>query len=635
MISEGRFKGSFRTVALIAVLSAGVIAASCSSGSSGTAAPTSAGQTTATWAEAPQTPPNFIFPFTSLAFFSVSNTTQFQYLMYRPLYWFGQGTTPNLNSTLSLAANPTYSADSKSVTINLDNYKWSNGETVTSQDIMFWMNMLHAQKSNWAGYAPGTLPDNLQSITVNSPTQLTMTMTAPVNSYWFTYNELSQITPMPNAWDVTATGGAANSGGCAAAPYGTADGACTAVYTFLEKQAGYDPANPKATNNSLATYATNPLWQVVNGPFHLTRFDASGNITMEANPSYSGPIKPTIKTFQELPYTSDSAEFNALVGGKVDVGYLPTADVTSATSNALVAGPNNPRLSSTYNLDPLYTWAINYFPYNFTSQGDAGNAGAIFSQLYFRQAVQLLVDQPLYISKIDKGYGVGTFGPVPSEPSNPFVSAEVKNNPYPYKPSKAISLLKNHGWNVVPNGTSTCANPGTGANQCGANVPAGAKLSFDLPYASGSGNLTQLMNAEKASWSSAGINMSLSQQSFNTVLGNSTPCTGSTCNWELGNWGAGWIFSPDYYPTGEPIFQTGAGSNSGSYSDPTNDAYILATNTTQAPLTQYENYLAEQLPVIYQPNTVTSLTEITKSLTGVTPQSPLWALNPETWRFHG
>jgi len=36
-----------------------------------------------------------------------------------------------------------------------------------------------------------------------------------------------------------------------------------------------------------------------------------------------GPVKPTIKQFQELPYTTDDAEFNALVGGKLDVGYLP------------------------------------------------------------------------------------------------------------------------------------------------------------------------------------------------------------------------------------------------------------------------------------------------------------------------
>ena len=143
------------------------------------------------------------------------------------------------------------------------------------------------------------------------------------------------------------------------------------------------------------------------------------------------------------------------------------------------------------------------------------------------------------------------------------------------------------------------------------------------------------MNAEKSSWATAGITMNLSQQSFNTVIGNSVPCSGSDCTWELGNWGAGWIFSPDYYPTGEEIFQTGAGSNSGSYSDPTNDANITATNTTQTPLTTYENYLAEQLPVVYQPNTVTSLTEIAKGLDGATPQSVFWAITPETWRFNG
>ena len=42
----------------------------------------------------------------SLAFFSVNNINQFQYLMYRPLYWFGNGSTPNLNPSLSLAAQP-------------------------------------------------------------------------------------------------------------------------------------------------------------------------------------------------------------------------------------------------------------------------------------------------------------------------------------------------------------------------------------------------------------------------------------------------------------------------------------------------------------------------------------------------
>ena len=91
MRSEGRFKGSFRAAALVAVLASGAIAAGCSSGSSGTAADTSVEPDVATWAEAPQTPPNYIFPFMSLAFFSVSNSEQFQYLMYRPALLVRQG----------------------------------------------------------------------------------------------------------------------------------------------------------------------------------------------------------------------------------------------------------------------------------------------------------------------------------------------------------------------------------------------------------------------------------------------------------------------------------------------------------------------------------------------------------------
>ena len=57
--------------------------------------------------------------------------------------------------------------------------------------------------------------------------------------------------------------------------------------------------------------------------------------------------------------------------------------------------------------------------------------------MYFRQAFQLMVDQPLYNQKIYKGYSVGTYGPVPSQPANSFVSTLVKDNPYPYNPSKA------------------------------------------------------------------------------------------------------------------------------------------------------------------------------------------------------
>ena len=635
--------GTMRKASVLLVAVMAIAIAACGSSGSSSTTTSSAGTSstaaapaanTVTFAEPPAAPPNYIFPFMGLQFFSVYNSETFQYLMYRPLYWFGDGATPNLNIPLSLASAPVYNSTGDTVTINLDNYKWSDGETVTAQNVMFWMNMLHAEKAQWAGYSAGAIPDDIKSIVINNPEQLTFTLTAPVNNYWFTYNELSQITPMPNAWDITSKSGKPNSGGCAAAPYGSADSQCKAVFTFLSKQAGYDPSNPKAANNSLSTYATNPIWAVEDGPWKLTHFDATGNVTMVPNPSYSGPTNHAIKTFIELPFTSDSSEFNALVGGQVTVGYIPTQDITAPTTNALVSGPNNPRLSN-FNLEPLQGWAINYFPYNFNSTGDGGHAGAIFKQLYFRQAVQLLVDQPLYNQKIFKGYSVGTYGPVPSEPANSFVSPAVQaNSYYPYNPGKAVALLKDHGWKVVPGGTSTCESPGTAANECGANIPAGAKLAFNLQFSSGVASTTQLMDAEKSSWSQAGINMDLSQASFNSVIGTAVPCTGGkSCSWELENWGAGWIFSPDYYPTGEELFQTGAGSNSGSYSDPVNDANITATNTTQTPLTAYEDYLAQQLPVIYQPNAGNPLYEVQKNLQGFSPASPLQGITPESWSF--
>jgi len=589
--------------------------------------------TQVTWAEAPQTPPNYIFPFMPLQYFSVSNINNFQLLMYRPLYWFGNGTTPNLNPKLSLAEQPSYSNGGKAVTINLKSYKWSNGESVTSRDVVFWMNMMHADKENWADYSEGAMPDDIASITVNSPTKLTFNLKSPVNSYWFTYNELSQITPMPIAWDKTSDGAAAGSGKCSSATFGSADKACDDVFTYLSRASGFDPTNPKSDNNAMATYATNPLWQVVDGPWKLSKFDSSGNVTMIPNKAYSGPSKPKFQKFIELPFTSDAAEFNALVAGKVDVGYLPTAQVTSPASSPFKPGANNARLSS-YTLDPLYTWSINYFPYNFQSTGNHGNAGKIFSQLYFRQAFQSLVNQPLYIEKIFKGYGIPTYGPVPAYPTNNFISSFAKKNPYPYSVSRARQLLASHGWKIQPKGTSTCVRPGTKANQCGKGIPKGAKLDFALEYASGGTALPQEMNAEKSSWAQVGINVTITGASFNTVLGNAVPCTaGPSCTWQLENWGGGWVFAPDYYPTGEAIFQTNAGSNSGSYSDKVSDAKIVATTVRNVPLTDYQNYLAKQLPVVFQPNPVTSLTEIKKGLKGVLPQSPLYSINPEDWHY--
>ena len=87
-------------------------------------------------------------------------------------------------------------------------------------------------------------------------------------------------------------------------------------------------------------------------------------------------------------------------------------------------------------LDPWYSWGITYFPYNFNSTGNGGQAGKIFRQLYFRQAFQMLVDQPLYGEKIYKGYVVPTYGPVPVLPKNTFSTQVRGPEPLPVQPEE-------------------------------------------------------------------------------------------------------------------------------------------------------------------------------------------------------
>ena len=47
----------------------------------------------------------------------------------------------------------------------------------------------------------------------------------------------------------------------------------------------------------------------------------------------------------------------------------------------------------------------------------------------------------------------------------------------------------------------------------------------------------------------------------------------------------------------------------------------------------WQDYLAAQLPVLWQPNADYQLTEIASNLKGVTPQSPTLSINPENWYF--
>ena len=135
-----------------------------------------------------------------------------------------------MNYPLSPANAPVYSDGDTTVTVALKGWKWSDGETVDAADVVFWLNMMRAEPRAFYGYAPGQLPDNLASYRAAGTGTVVLRLKSAVSPLWFTYNQLAEITPMPAAWDVTGTGAAAGSGGCAADSAADSWARCAAVY---------------------------------------------------------------------------------------------------------------------------------------------------------------------------------------------------------------------------------------------------------------------------------------------------------------------------------------------------------------------------------------------------------------------
>jgi len=552
--------------------------------------------------------PTWIWPFIPIADESVPNGQNFEYMMYRPLYMFGNnGTSVQVDYPLSPAGTPVYSDGGKTVTIRLKGWKWSDGEAVDAQDVAFWLNMMKAEKDNYGGYTPGTLPDNLASFSITGPDTIVLHLTKTYASTWFTYNQLAEITPMPLAWDVTHAGAKAGSGGCH-----TSAADCAAVWSFLTAQA-----------KDTATYATSPIWSVVDGPWKLTAFNANGPDIFVPNKAYSGSPKPTLSELKYVDYTSDTAMYTALKTGSLDVGAVPPADLPQKPLNQSV--PSSNPLGSGYKLQPFYTYAIAYYMINFKNP----TYGPVFRQLYFRQALMYVNDQTGISKAIYRGYAYPTTGPVPPEPVNAFEPAVESANggagAYPYDIAKAKSLLESHGWAMV-GGVMTCETPA----KCGSGIKAGTQAKFTFDYTSGDSALTGQEDVYKSDAAQAGISISLNAESFSTLLGVAVPTNPS---WEMVDI-SGWAYDgPGYLPTGEPLFLTNAPSNAGGYSNSTMDSLIstIQDNSSMSLFHRYATFTAEQLPFIWVPQ-IYFIEAVKSNLQNVT-WNPMYTFLPEYWYF--
>ncbi len=528
-----RWKSWF-TLGATAVVSVSMVAVLAATSASPTSAATRHRSATSsagvvTLAEGAQGTPNFIMPFVTGANNAEANIN-LQYQMWPTLYTIS---TPNsvdaINKTLSLAEPPVYSDGNTVVSVTLKPWKWSDGTPLTARDITFFMNILKAEKTSWSSWAPGNMPTNVVSWTVQGTSTVVFKLNKAYNPTWFTDTELAHLVPMPQqAWDKESATGPVGT-------YDTTTAGAKAVYTFLKKQ-----------GEDTATYNTNPLWQVVDGAFKIKQYTSNSFVVLVPNTAYSGPDKPKISKFEEVPYTSSTAEFNAVLSGDVSLGYVPLNDLTE-TSRVQGVGYSTVRSE----LEAANMLSLNYH---------SPVVGPLVKQLYIREALNDVMDQPGQIKAILHGNGgYADYGPIPPEPTNPYMASLQRKNPFDI--SAARKLLTSHGWKIPSSGAAKCVKPGTGSSECGAGIAKGKTLTFSLLFVSGSGYLTATMANYKSDASEVGIVLNLSQQPFNSIVGDI--CGTATCDspgWQIANWGAG--FAENYnspYPEGAPIFENHVG----------------------------------------------------------------------------
>jgi peptide/nickel transport system substrate-binding protein len=576
----------------------------------------------AAWACSPGFPPSTIFPFTPPERIGIRNLFEFQVLMFRPLYWLGKDGQPGVDFDLSLAEPPQWSEDGRSVTVTLKPWKWSNGETICADNVMFWVNMMKVKGPRFGSYSPGYFPDNLTSYEKVAEDKVCFTFDKVYSRTWVLMNQLSIITPMPKAWDRTADDTPAN------ASSDPAD--IPAVYDYLVSHNG----EWTVEDNEIRTrWPTSRVWSVVNGPWRMKSFTLDGAVTFVPNEHYSGPNNPYLDEFRQVPIASDEEAYARLQAGPngpdaIQVGYFPYGLDGVEPPNATTG--TDP-LGEHYRLIPQDVYCLRFLPFNFLN---TATAGRIFQQTYFRQALQCTLDQETAIRDIFHGYGHQTTGPVPAVPDSEYVSPNQRAcNPLPFDIQRARKLLADNGWDVSTT-PGVCVRPGTGPGCAGAGVEAGDKLSFSLRYVDGRAALARLMQMLKTDAAKAGIELRL-EPVYGSVMVAEDHTAGSPTlhKWELNCWNGGWAFYGT--PTGEIVFKTGSGSNFGHYSDPRADELIDMTVVSDdlEAMYEYQDYLAARVPAVWTPGFPIRLLEVAKNLRGVEPVNPYGMINPENWYY--
>ena len=144
------------------------------------------------------------------------------------------------------------------------------------------MNMVKANATSWAGYIrAGQYPGDVTNVVANDRTDtVTLSLDAAYGSYWFTYNGSARSRPCRSPGTSPRPPQLRARGAARALTVRVGSGSIFCDHRCAERRLGvreglrrgYAFLTGKTEAGDLGTYATNPLWQIVDGPFRLTSF---------------------------------------------------------------------------------------------------------------------------------------------------------------------------------------------------------------------------------------------------------------------------------------------------------------------------------------------------------------------------
>lgn len=490
--------------------------------------------------------PNWFFPIEAATAFSVYNS-QVSFWMYRPLLYIDS--KDGIDFSRSVASSVKSNASGTQYTITIGNkYKWSNGKPVTAQDVVFSWDIIKEASSG-----ASSLPWTYGGAGIGGvPADWTSVKAVGTKEVVVTLSKSVNQTWFEH-------NGLGQIIPVPKAIWDKYPGNWTQELKYIQSLAN----SPKA-----------PQFRVVDGPYKFDSMQANNYWSFVPNPSYGGHKSSISKLIYQYE-TSSSQEFTALKTGSLSVGYLPSslwnARKTLADDKLFIQ----------------YPFGFNYMVPNLNPKA-MNHLGPALSNRYVREALQMGIDQKGIIG-LNHGYGVVEDTTVPSEPKTEFYDPALATPLYAFNPKAGKKLLEAHGWSEVK----------------GVMTKNGVALSFPVIYSSGSNTLTNEMELIKSDWAKEGVDITLDSQPFNNVVTIGTPATPS--KWAMMNWGGGWTYEPDYYPTGGGLMAAGSAANYGSYSNSTMNQLVQASykpGTRQQNLQalfNYEAFARKHVPVLWLP----------------------------------